>query len=75
MRDWLRKSRYLVIFLSTVLSPVFVYFGISFEQVTTWRSLGDLCFSFLSNPYLVITTVALVIANINIRGDNDNGSV
>lgn len=39
--------------LMAVLVPILGYFGLTAQDLTTWKSLGELIVNALSNPYVV----------------------
>jgi len=39
--------------LMAVLIPILGYFGLTAQDLTTWKSLGELLVNALSNPYVV----------------------
>lgn len=45
-----------------VLTPILVYAGLTVQDITTWKSLGDLILGALSNPY-VLGLVAVSVWN------------
>lgn len=36
-----------------VLTPILAYAGLTVQDITTWKSLGDLILGALSNPYVL----------------------
>lgn len=40
-------------FISAILSPALIYTGLSFADITTWRTLGDLFVQAYTNPALL----------------------
>ena len=44
-------------FALALVLPVLAYFGIKFEDITSWGALFGLFGKFLSNPYLVGLTI------------------
>lgn len=36
-----------------ILAPIFVYYGLTAQDITTWGKLGGLIIDALSNPYVV----------------------
>lgn len=55
--------------IGVVLSPVLAYFGIGFEDLTTWDSIGNVFAQFFSNPYLIGTVVMAVLSFIGVLTD------
>ena len=45
-----------------VLTPILAYAGLTVQDITTWKSLGDLILGALSNPY-VLGLVAVSVWN------------
>lgn len=47
--------------ISIILSPILTYFGLTYEDLTTWQSVGEIFNQFISNPYLIgVVFVALL---------------
>lgn len=36
-----------------ILAPILAYMGISYQDLTTWATLGDVLFRAVSNPFVV----------------------
>ncbi len=45
-----------------VLTPILAYAGLTVQDITTWKSLGDLILGAVSNPY-VLGLVAVSVWN------------
>lgn len=43
-----------------VLTPILAYAGLTVQDITTWKSLGDLILGALSNPYVLGLVVVSV---------------
>lgn len=44
----------------TALAPILAYTGLSWEELTTWQSVGDLVVQAYSNPFLLgLVVIAL----------------
>ena len=50
------RQFYLRLILALAL-PVLAYFGIKFEDLTSWNAVGSLLVKFVNNPYLVGLTI------------------
>ncbi len=46
----------------SILAPVLAYNGISGQDLTTWRAVGDLALDAVSNPY-VLTLIGVSVYN------------
>lgn len=51
--------------LLSVAAPVGLYYGVSGQDVTTWRTLYDLILAALSNPFVLFTIAVSVWAAVN----------
>lgn len=61
--------------LIAVLSPVFVYMGISGQDLTSWAALANTLMSAVSNPYIVwmiVSGLALAITDPTTAGISDS---
>lgn len=52
-----KNIQFLFRFFAALAVPVLTYFGLTFEDITTWKSVWDLIVDFLSNPFLVGVTI------------------
>nr|DAS56340.1 MAG TPA: holin [Bacteriophage sp.] len=62
----------------SVLVPILAYAGLTVQDLTTWKSLGDLFLGALSNPYvlgLVSISVYNAILDPTTKGVNDSLNV
>lgn len=61
--------------LLAIFTPIFAYFGLTAQDMTTWASLGRLLFDAVSNPYVVSLIVVSVWNALNdptTKGINDS---
>ena len=49
-------------FILAILTPVLAYAGLTTQDLTTWKALGDLILGAISNPY-VLGLVAVSVWN------------
>lgn len=47
---------YVSIVLS-IVSPILAYFGLSWDQITTWQALGKLFVDAVQNPVVVVAVI------------------
>ena len=52
-----KNKAFLARFALAVLVPILGYYGLKFEDLTSWTSVGKIFSDFLSNPYLVGLTI------------------
>nr|DAR66451.1 MAG TPA: holin [Caudoviricetes sp.] len=55
--------------------PVLAYFGIKFEDLKDWGSVGSLLVKFLSNPYLIgltLVNIANLVPDPTTKGFGDS---
>lgn len=50
-------------------TPVLAYLGLTFADVTTWGSVGDVCAQLVSNPYLIGLCAASVLSAVGVVVD------
>lgn len=55
--------------IGVVMSPILAYMGMSFTDLTTWRSIGDVFMAFIGNPYLIGSVVVAVMSAIGVAVD------
>ena len=59
----------------SIVAPILVYMGISWESITTWGALWDLFVQAVGNPSLVVAIICSVWNAINdptTEGDSDS---
>lgn len=59
----------------SVIAPILAYFGLNWEQITTWTALGDLFVKAAGNPVVLTAVVVSVWNAINdptTAGDSDS---
>ena len=45
---------------AAILFPILAYLGLSWEDMTSWEALGNVLFSAIQNPVIVVATVVSV---------------
>lgn len=48
-----------------IFGPIFAYFGVAMESITTWGSILDLILAALNNPIVVVSVIISVFNTIN----------
>lgn len=43
-----------------IMTPILAYAGLTMEDITTWKTLGDLLLSAISNPYVLVLVIVSV---------------
>ena len=51
-----KNMLFLFRFFAALFLPVVTYFGISYEELTTWAKVWDIFIQFVSNPFLLMLT-------------------
>ena len=62
----------------SILVPILAYAGLTVQDLTTWKALGDLLLSAFSNPYvlgLVAISVYNAVLDPTTKGLNDSLNV
>lgn len=58
--NWKVRFNNPLFYVSIVLSivtPILAYFGLSWEQMTTWQALGNLFIEAIKNPVVVVAVL------------------
>lgn len=55
--------------LGVIASPVLAYYGLSFADMTSWESLGNVLQQFFTNPFLIGTVLMAVLSFIGVLTD------
>lgn len=78
MINWkirLKNPVFIAQILLAALTPVLAYLGMSFADITSWTTLGDLLVQAYSNPYLlglIIVSVFNTITDPTVEGIGDS---
>lgn len=64
-----RSPQFWVGIIGVIMSPVLAYFGLGFEDLTTWDSIGNVFTQFFGNPYLIGIVVMGVLSFIGVLTD------
>lgn len=54
--NWLvrfKNKAFIIRLLLAIILPILTYFGLKFEDLTSWSGVYELLLKFLSNPYLI----------------------
>lgn len=54
--NWLvrfKNKAFVIRLLLAIILPILTYFGLKFEDLTSWAGVYELLLKFLSNPYLI----------------------
>ena len=54
--NWLvrfKNKAFIIRLLLAIILPILTYFGLKFEDLTSWTGVYELLLKFLSNPYLI----------------------
>lgn len=71
----LRNPVFIAQLVLAVLTPILAYAGLTVQDLTTWKALGDLLIGALSNPYvlgLVIVSVFNAVTDPTTAGFQDS---
>lgn len=55
--------------ISAVGAPILTYFGLTTADLTTWTGLWDIAKAFVSNPYLIVSSVLTGLTYVGILND------
>lgn len=58
-----------------VVGPILAYYGLNWEQITTWAALGDLFIQAAGNPVVIVAVIVSIWNAINdptTAGDSDS---
>ena len=53
---------FIVQIILAILTPILAYAGLTYQDLTTWKALGDLLLGAISNPY-VLGLIAVSVWN------------
>ena len=55
--------------MGVLASPVLAYYGLSYADMTTWESIGNVLQQFFTNPFLIGTVAMAVLSFIGVLTD------
>lgn len=58
----LKNPVFIVQFILAIFTPILAYAGLTASDITSWKALGDLIISAISNPY-VLSLVGVSVWN------------
>ena len=70
-----RNPVFIAQLILAVLTPILAYAGLTMQDLTTWRALGDLLLSAVKNPYvlsLVVVSVFNAVTDPTTAGITDS---
>ena len=70
-----RNPVFIAQLILAVLTPILAYAGLTMQDLTTWKALGDLLLSAVKNPYvlsLVVVSVFNAITDPTTAGISDS---
>ena len=70
-----RNPVFIAQLILAVLTPILAYAGLTMQDLTTWKALGDLLFSAVKNPYvlsLVVVSVFNAVTDPTTAGVKDS---
>ena len=62
LRIRFKNPVFIVQLILAILTPILAYAGLTFQDLTTWKALGDLLLGAISNPY-VLGMIAVSVWN------------
>lgn len=60
-----RNPIFIAQIILAIMTPILAYAGLTMQDVTTWRTLGELLIGALSNPYVLSLVVVSVFNAVN----------
>lgn len=64
-----KSPQFWVGLLGVIASPVLAYYGLSYADMTTWDSIGNVLTQFFTNPFLIGTVVMAVFSFVGVLAD------
>ena len=61
--------------VGVVASPILAYLGMSYTDITTWSTLGNIIVQFVTNPYLIGTVIVAVMSFLGVVTDPTTAGV
>lgn len=64
-----KSPQFWVGLLGVIASPVLAYYGLSYADMTTWESVGNVLAQFFTNPFLIGTVGVAALSFIGVLTD------
>ena len=64
-----KSPQFWVGLLGVIASPVLAYYGLSYADMTTWDSIGNVLQMFFTNPFLIGTVAMAALSFIGVLAD------
>ena len=61
----LHNPVFIIQLLLAIITPILAYFGLAWEQMTTWGSIGTLLLDAIKNPVVVVSVLVSVWNAVN----------
>ena len=68
-KERVKSPQFWVGLIGVVASPVLAYLGLGLEDLTSWKSVGEVFAAFFSNPYLIGTVIMAVLSFVGVLTD------
>lgn len=61
--------------ISSILTPVLAYMGLTIQDVTTWPEIIDILKHMVSNPYMLIVALGSLLTFLGVTNDPTTSSI
>ena len=72
MINWkvrIKSVQFWIGLIGVIMSPILAYLNLSYSDLTTWESIGELFTAFFTNPFLIGTVVMAILSFIGVITD------
>lgn len=72
MINWkvrIKSIQFWVGLIGVIMSPILAYLNLSYSDLTTWESIGEVARAFFTNPFLIGTVIMAVLSFIGVITD------
>lgn len=72
MINWkvrIKSVQFWVGLIGVIMSPILAYLNLSYSDLTTWESVGEIFTAFFTNPFLIGTVIMAVLSFIGVITD------
>ena len=72
MINWkvrVKNVQFWVGLIGVIMSPILAYLNLSYSDLTTWESIGEIFTAFFTNPFLIGTVVMAVLSFVGVVTD------
>lgn len=64
LKSRFKNHVFLINTIISIITPILTYYGVGTEELDSWQEIGQLILHAIKNPYILLTTIALIWNNL-----------